>query len=177
MVERVDQNSASRGAGNARYRMRQNLVSFGDDFWIENEQGEKMFEVNGKALRMRKTLIFRDVTGKELCTIQERMIDIRKTMSIEGPDGRILATVTRAMLRLLRDHFTVNITGGPDIEIQGSVIDHEYEFEQGGHKIARISKQWFHFADSYGVEIESGENDMLILAATVAVDMIAHPAR
>ena len=30
-----------------RYRMRQKLVSFGDDFWIENDQGEKVYKVDG----------------------------------------------------------------------------------------------------------------------------------
>jgi uncharacterized protein YxjI len=38
--------------------MRQKLVSIGDDYWIEDDQGERAFKVNGKALRIRKTLIF-----------------------------------------------------------------------------------------------------------------------
>jgi len=29
--------------------MRQKLVSIGDDYWIEDEQGERVFKVNGKA--------------------------------------------------------------------------------------------------------------------------------
>ena len=47
-------------------QMRQRMVSIGDDFWIENEQGAKVFRVNGEALRLRQTLIFEDAHGNEL---------------------------------------------------------------------------------------------------------------
>ncbi|TAH52732.1 MAG: hypothetical protein EYC68_06270 [Chloroflexota bacterium] len=157
--------------------MRQNLVSIGDDFWIENGLGQKVFKVDGKALRVRKTLLFEDRTGKNLCQIQEKMVAVRDKMEIEDANGRTIAVVTKAMITPIRERFTVNIEGGPDIEIQGNILDHEYRFEQNGRKVAETSKKWFRVADSYGVEIESGQNDILILAATVAVDMIAHPHR
>ena len=44
-----------------RYKIRQNLVSIGDDFWIENAEGKKVFKVDGKVLRIRKTLVFEDL--------------------------------------------------------------------------------------------------------------------
>ncbi len=50
-----------------RYKIRQNLISIGDDFWIENEAGQKVFKVDGKVLRIRKTLVFEDAKGKEAC--------------------------------------------------------------------------------------------------------------
>ena len=54
------------------YRMRQELVSIGDDYWIENDRGERVYKVDGKALRLRKTLIFEDARGAELVKIQSR---------------------------------------------------------------------------------------------------------
>jgi uncharacterized protein YxjI len=163
--------------GSHRYLLRQNLIALGDDYWIENEKGEQVYQIDGKALRLRKTLLFKDHSGQELCRILEKMIAIRKSMYIEGPDGRLLATVTKAMIRLLREHFTVSIEGQPEIEIQGNALDHEYKFEQQGHTIAETSKKWFRVADSYGVEIEPGQDHLLILAVTVAVDMLAHRGR
>jgi uncharacterized protein YxjI len=32
-------------------------------------------------------------------------------------------------------------------------------------------------ADSYGVDIEPGQNDVVILACTAAIDQMAHPGR
>jgi uncharacterized protein YxjI len=37
-----------------------------------------------------------------------------------------------------------------------------------------VRRTWFRLTDSYGVEIESGQNDILILAITVAIDMMVH---
>lgn len=166
-----------RGGDANRYRMRQNLVSIGDDFWIENERGERVYKVDGKALRVRSTLIFEDARGQELAKIQERMMRVRDTMEIEGANGQTIATVKKAMITPLRERFSVSVPGGGDLEIQGNLLDHEYTFEQGGRKVAEVSKKWFRIADSYGVEIAPGQNDIVILAATVAVDMIAHPTR
>jgi uncharacterized protein YxjI len=165
------------GGGNNRYQMVQKMVAIGDDFWIENERGQKVFKVDGKALRVRNTLIFEDANGREMCKIQEKMARVRDTMDIEDASGRTVASVKKAMITPLRERFTLNIQGGPDIEIQGNILDHEYRFEQGGRRVAEVSKKWFRLRDSYGVEIDPGQNDILILAATVAIDMISNPGR
>jgi uncharacterized protein YxjI len=47
----------------------------------------------------------------------------------------------------------------------------------GRTKVAEVSKKWFRLRDSYGVEVASDQNDVVILAVTVAVDMMAHAGR
>jgi uncharacterized protein YxjI len=182
MRNRRDDRQEERGAfgrgGNAtQYQMRQKMVSIGDDFWIENDRGEKAFKVDGKALRVRQTLVFEDPQGQELCKIQERVVRVKDTMEIEGPSGENMATVKKALITPVRERWTVKVGAGPDMDIQGNLLDHEYAIEAGGQKVAEVSKKWFRVADSYGVEVASGQNDVVILAATVAVDMMAHPAR
>jgi len=174
---REERATFGRGGNATRYQMRQKMVSIGDDFWIENDRGERAYKVDGKALRIRQTLVFEDMQGHELCKIQERMLHIRDTMEIEGPNGETLATIKKALITPLRERWTVNVGTGPDMEVQGNILDHEYTIESGGQKVAEVSKKWFRIADSYGVEVAPGQNDLLILAATVAVDMMAHPAR
>lgn len=164
-----------RGGAATRYQMRQKLISIGGDFWIENERGERVYKVDGKALRIRKTLTFEDLQGQELCTIQERLLHIHDTMEIESPNGETLATVKKALITPLRERWTVHVSSGPDLEVQGNILDHEYTIEANGQKVAEVSKRWFRLTDSYGVEIAPGQNDLLILASTVAVDTMAHP--
>ena len=161
----------------ATYRVRQKLVAIGDDFWIENDRGERVYKVDGKALRLRKTLIFEDVDGNELCTIQERMLRIKDSMEIEDPGGRRLAMVKKALIAPLRDRWSVSVADGPDLDVQGNLLDYEYTVGTGRNKIAEVSKRWFRLADTYGVQIESGQNEVLMLAVTVALDSMAHPAR
>jgi uncharacterized protein YxjI len=173
--ERQDDRSfGRRDSGNTRYQMREKLLSIGDDFWIENGAGQKVYKINGKALRVRQTLIFEDTEGRELCKIQERMLRIKDTMEIEGPNGENLATVKKALITPIRERFTAKVGNGPDMDIQGNILDHEYKIEIGRDKVAEVSKKWFRVRDTYGVEIEPGQNDILILAISVCVDQIAH---
>jgi len=173
--------AAQQGGGEAggvhRYQMRQKILAFGDDFWIENEQGQRVHRVDGKALRIRKTLIFEDTQGHELAKVQERMLRIKDSMEIEGPNGESLAAVKKALITPLRERFVVKIGSGPDLDVQGNLLDHEYRIEEGRSKVAEVSKQWFRIRDTYGVEIEPGQNDLVILAVTVAIDMMTHRGR
>ncbi|MCK5428902.1 MAG: LURP-one-related family protein [Anaerolineales bacterium] len=152
--------------------MREKMVSIGDDFWIENQGGQKVFKVDGKALRVRDTLKFEDRQGHELCKIQEKKVRVKDTMNIEGPDGKTLASVKKALITPVRDRWTVKIGNGPDLDVQGNIVDHEYKIEAGRTKVAEVSKKWFRVRDTYGVEIAPGQNDIVILAVTVAIDMM-----
>jgi uncharacterized protein YxjI len=160
-----------------RYQMRQKMVSIGDDFWIENEHGEEVFKVDGKALRIKDTLIFEDQQGLELCRIEERLLKIRDTMDIDTPDGKRMATIKKKLISPFRDRWDIEITDGPDLNVKGNILDHEYEIRDGRTEVARISKKWFHMRDTYGVEITPGQNDVLILAVTVALDNMAHSGK
>jgi uncharacterized protein YxjI len=159
------------------YRMRQKLVSIGDDYWIEDDQDRRVFKVNGKALRVRETLIFEDAQGQELYKIQEKKLHIRDTMKIEDAGGNTVATVKKALITPLRERFEVNVEHGDDMEVKGNVVDHEYKIERGGDKVAEVSKKWFRIADTYGVEVAPSEDAALILALTAVVDSMTHPAR
>jgi uncharacterized protein YxjI len=157
-----------------RYKIRQNLISIGDDFWIENEEGKRVFRVDGKVLRIRKTLVLEDLNGKPLYTIKERLLTIRDTMTIDGPDGDQMAVIKKALIAPLRDRWAVKVRNGPDLSVQGNIFEYEYAIKQGWNKVAEISKKWFRLTDIYGVEIDPGQNDILILAVAIAIDMMAH---
>jgi uncharacterized protein YxjI len=155
-----------------RYQMREKLVSIGDDSWIENEAGQRVFKVNGKALRVRDTLVIEDTQGNPLCKTQERKVRVKDTMEIEAPDGSNLATVKKAIISPVRDRFSVKLSGGPDMDVKGNILDHEYEVHAGRDAVAEVSKKWFRVRDTYGVEVAPGQNDALILAITVCLDMM-----
>lgn len=168
-----DRQEFGRRGSATKYRMREKLVSFGDDFWIENERGQRAFKVDGKMLRVRDTLIFENPQGQELVKIQARLLTIRGQMRLERSGGPS-AVVKKDLINIVRDHLVLQIEGQPEIDIRGNLLDHEYTFARGRDKIAEVSKKWFRLADTYGVEIEPGADDVLILAATVAVDQLCH---
>ena len=157
-----------------RYQMRQKLIAFGDDFYIENEAGQKVFKVDGKVLRVRDLLIFKDMQGNKLCQIQERMLTIKDTMAIEDGQGNEIAKVKKALITPVRERWSVKIRNGPDLDVQGNILDHEYEIKEGRRKVAQVSKKWFRVRDTYGVEVAPDQEDVVILAVTVALDNMAH---
>lgn len=172
-ARREERQTFGRRGTATRYRMREKLVSIGDDYWIENDQGEKVYKIDGKALRIRKTLKFEDRSGRELCKIQERMARVRDTMKVEGPNGEELASVKKAMITPLRDRYVVKIKNGPDLKVQGNILDHEYTIGEGRSKVAQVSKKWFRIRDTYGVEVAPDQDDIIILAVTVCIDQMA----
>jgi uncharacterized protein YxjI len=157
--------------------MRQKMVAIGDDFWIENDRGQKVFKVDGKALRVRQTLIFEDAQGRELYKIQERMLRIKDSMEVEDANGHQVAMVKKALITPLRERWVVKIKNGPDLDVQGNILDHEYSIGEGRDKVAEVSKKWFRLRDSYGVSIDPGQDDALILAVAVCIDEMAHGGR
>jgi len=151
--------------------MREKLISIGDDYWIEDEAGQRAFKVDGKAFRVRDTFVLRGVGGEEVAKIQERMLRVRDSMQIERAGGN--ATVRKALVGF-RDRFKIDVDGGSDLSAHGNLVDHEYEIERDGDTVATVSKKWFRVRDTYGVEIQPGQDVGLILAVTVCIDAMTH---
>jgi len=62
-------------------------------------------------------------------------------MTIEGPGGETLPTVKKALISPLRDRWTVKVGNGPDLSVQGNILNHEYAISEGSKKVAEISKK------------------------------------
>jgi uncharacterized protein YxjI len=163
-------------AGANVYQMHQQIFAIGDDFWIENGTGQRVFKVDGKALRIRKTLVLEGADGRELYTIKEKLVTVRDVMEIKRGDDRV-ATVKKALISPLRERYDVHLDAGGEWKVQGNIVDHQYEIEGPNGKIAEVGKKWFRVRDTYGVQVEAGNDDALVLAVAIVVDQMAHPAR
>ena len=159
-----------RGLEGPTFQMREKIFAIGDDFWIEDADGNRVYKVNGKAVRLRDTFVLEDARGQELATIQEKKLSVRDKMTIER--GPTKATVHKRLIGI-RDHYVVDVDGGEDLKVHGNIVDHEYEIEQDGEKVAEVSKKWFRVRDTYGVQLAQGQDEPLILAVTVCVDQMA----
>jgi uncharacterized protein YxjI len=157
------------GGGATRYQMREKMFSIGDDAWIEDDSGRRAFKVDGKALRVRSTFILEDPNGNEVASIQEKKLHIKDTMEIER-GGQKIATIKKALVSPLRDRYNVNLEGGGEWDVQGNITSHQYEISNGREKVAEVSMKWFRVRDTYGVEVQPGQDDGLVLAVVVALD-------
>jgi uncharacterized protein YxjI len=159
-----------RGLDGPTFKMRAKLFSIGDDFWIEDSDGNKVYKVDAKALRVRETFILEDANGNELFKIQEKKLAIRDTMTVER--GATKVKVRKGLIGI-RDHYAIDVDDGEDMKARGDFGEHEYHIERDGKKIAEVSKKWFKIRDSYGIQLASGQDVPLILAISVCVDEMA----
>lgn len=157
------------------FQMRQKMLSFGDDFWIENDLGQRVYKVDGKFMRVRKTFVLEDSQGAELLKIQSRILRLRETMAIERGDETV-ATLHKHLIGF-RDRFTVDLGDRGELHARGNFLDHEYKIWRDDLEIAEVSKKWMRVRDTYGVSILQNEDVPLILAICVCIDTISHESR
>lgn len=156
-----------------RYLMKQKLLSWGDDFTIKTADGEDAFFVDGRAFSLGEKLSFQDMQRNELVFIRQKLLSWGPTYELYR-GGELAAVVKKKLLSFLHHRFTVDVPGPNDLEAKGSFFDLEYEFTRNGAHVATVSKRFFAFGDTYGVDIAPGQDDVLVLASAVVIDMVCH---
>jgi len=156
-----------------RYVMKQKIFAWGDDFTIKDEAGSDAFFVDGRAFSLGQKLSFQDMAGQELAFIEQKLLSWGPTYEISR-GGQLVATVKKKHFTLLRCKFSVDVPGPDDLEAQGSFLEYDYRFTRADNTVAEVSKSWLSMRDTYGVDTRDGEDDVLLLASTVVIDMICH---
>ncbi|GGW18103.1 hypothetical protein GCM10018980_53310 [Streptomyces capoamus] len=153
-----------------RFLVRDRILGIGDDWWIEDEQGRKVYLVDGKAMRLRDTFELKDAQGRVLIDIHQKMLALRDTMVIER-DGEPLARIRRKRLSLLRNHYRVSLVDGTEVDVSGKILDREFAVEYDGELLAVISRRLLSVRDTYSVDVVRDDADPALLIA-VAVCVI-----
>lgn len=156
-----------------RYQMKQKIFAFGDDFKIVDGDGVHVATVDGRVFSLGKKLDIVSPAGAEIVRIEQKLIALKPTYEI-WQQKKLLATVSKDFFTLFRCSFTVDVPGPNDLSAQGSFTEHEYRFERQGKRVAEVSKAWFGVRDTYGVDVEAGEDPWLVLASTVVIDLCCH---
>lgn len=159
-----------------RYVMRQKLFAITDDYNIADANEQDVYYVDGKLLSLGKNLSFQDMERCELAHIQQKLLNWGPTYEITH-NGELVAVVKKELFTLFHCVFHVDEPGHEALTAEGNFSDHEYVFTRAGRQVASVSKQWFTFADTYGVDVSDGEDPVLILACTVVIDEACHGDR
>jgi uncharacterized protein YxjI len=161
-----------------RYIMRQRMFALGQDFDIKNASAQPVYKIKGKVRIIKESLMFYDMQGSLLYRLDEKVLRIRESFEILKADGSLAAKVHNAIFDPLREKFTIEIPGGQNMLTMGKVIWAQYDILNSGQQVAKISKQFSWIGrDQYVVDILSGQDDCLILAVTVVIDMMVSNGR
>jgi uncharacterized protein YxjI len=118
-------------------------------------------------------LSFQDMAGNELAFIRQQLLSWGPAYEISR-GNQLLAAVSKELFTFFNCTFTVDVPGSNDLQARGDFTDHQYVFTRNDNQVAEVSKQWFTWTDTYGVQIAPEEDDVLILASTVVIDMACH---
>jgi uncharacterized protein YxjI len=159
-----------------RYQMKRQMFAIGEDFWIENDRGEAVYKVDGKALRIRETFVLEDRNGAELATIQAKLLALMPTMTVQR-GGQPWGLVRKIPFTFFHQEFEIDVQGGRMLRAKGEITNHEYQILEGDQPVAMISKQWFTLRETYGIAIAPGQDEVLLLATAVCVDELSEEDR
>lgn len=156
-----------------RYVMKQKILSWGDDFTIRDSNESVAYQVKGKVFSIGDKLSFQDASRRELAHIAQKLLAWGPTYEVQRGND-VLAVVKKKLFTFFKCSFTVDVPGPDDLHAQGNLMDHEYKFTRHGKTVARVSKKWFSWSDTYGIDIEDGKDEVLILCSAVVIDMACH---
>ncbi len=154
----------------SRYLIREHLFRLGEDSTVTDASGTPVLHVDGKVMTMRDRLVLRDPAGREVAGVRRKLVALRPTYEIEIA-GKDAAQVVKHLFTPFRDKYTIDIPGPDDLEMSGNLFDHDFVVRRGGNIVATVSKAWLTVRDTYGVEIAPGEDDLLLLASILALDL------
>jgi uncharacterized protein YxjI len=152
------------------YLIRERFFRLGEDSDITDEQGRMVLRVDGKVLSLRDRLVLRDPEGREVAQVQRKLMALRPAYQVSVA-GREAAEVRKHFFTPFRDRFTIDVPGPDDLEMDGDLFDHEFTIRRGGQTVATVSKRWFSMRDTYAVDVAPGQDDLLILASVLALDL------
>jgi uncharacterized protein YxjI len=152
------------------YVIRERMFRMGEDSDITDEAGRPVLQVDGKVLSLHNRLILRDPAGREAGQVHRKLAALRPTYQITI-GGKDLAEVRKHLFTPFGERFTIDVHGAGEMEISGDLLGHEFTIERDGQAVATVSKRWLTMTASYAVEVAPGEDDVLILASVLALDL------
>ena len=152
------------------YLIRERFFHLGEDFDITDEHGQPVLHVDGKVLSLHDRLVLRDRAGVDVAEVRRKIVALRPTYEISA-GGEHAATVRKNLFTPFRDKFTIDIPGPDDLELTGNLFDHEYTVRRGSDTVATVSKRLLTLRETYAVDVAAGEDDLLVLAAVLALDL------
>ena len=152
-----------------QFVLNQKLMSLSGDLSIDDAQGNRAFEVDGKAVSVRDTHILQDLQGRPLYTIAKSLAHIRMTFEIKQGE-QVIATIEKALMAFMGDRFKITIASGAQMAVKGDFIHREFRVTQAGSDVIVASRKLLSVRDKYAVQIAPGFDIPLALAIVVALE-------
>jgi uncharacterized protein YxjI len=152
------------------YLIRQRFYRSGEDSNITDDQGRPLLHVDAEALSLRNRLVLRDPEGKEVAHVLRKLTAHRPTYEV-ALGGQEATEIRKDLVTPFGDRFTIDLPGPDELEVRGNLFDHEFTIRRGDQTVATIFKRWLTMPDTYELDVAPGQDDLLMLASVLALDL------
>lgn len=147
--------------------MKQKVFSFRDKFYIKDEYGEDKYYIEGELFSLGKKLHIFDMAGNELALVHQKILSFLPRFFVFSNGVQVAEIVKK--LSLLRPKYIIDGLGW---EIEGSYWAHDYSITQNGRQIVTIHKAWMSWGDTFELNIQSSDDEVIALAVVLAIDCV-----
>ncbi len=147
--------------------MKQRVFSWADRFTIKDEYGADKYYVEGQVFSFGKKLRVYDLVGNEVVYIEQQVFTFLPRFYVYVNGSKVAEIVKE--FSFFTPRYSVEGLGW---DVEGSFMAHDYWINKNGNEIIRISKEWMTWGDSYQIDIQEKEDEIIALAVVLAIDCI-----
>lgn len=150
-----------------RYFIKQKVFSWRDRFTIKDHQERDAYYVEGEIFTLGKKLRMYDTNNQEVLYIEQKLWRLLSEFDLFR-DNNLEATVKKEF-HLFKNNYTIY---GPDWQVDGNFLAHDYVIREHGKVIADITKQWFSWGDAYEINILDESKSDILLGVVIVIDCV-----
>lgn len=147
--------------------MKQKVFSWADRFTIKDEYGADKYYVEGQVFSFGKKLRVYDLVGNEVAYIEQQIFTFLPRFYVYVNGSKVAEIIKE--FSFFTPRYSVEGLGW---DVEGSFMAHDYWINKNGNEIIRISKEWMTWGDSYQIDIQEKEDEIIALAVVLAIDCV-----
>lgn len=148
-----------------RLLIKQRVFSWSDTYDVYDEQEEVKYFVKAKIFSLGHQIYVYDRNQKEIGVIRQKLISLTPQFYVEI-DNRQIGTI-RKKFTFLRPKYEIDYKGW---QVEGDFMGWDYEVRQGGLPVMHITKELFHWGDTYVLDFENSRDEISGLLLVIAID-------
>jgi len=148
-----------------KFLIKQRVFSWGDKYDIYDEQGNEKYFVKGEVFSFGHKLHVFDKYDREIGSVHEKLFTFPKQFEIVM-NGSVRGNITK-QFTFFKQQYDIDFNGW---HVDGDFLEWNYDVYSGGRPIIHINKEWLSWGDTYMINIENPEDELMGLMLVVAID-------
>lgn len=145
--------------------IKQRVFSWTDTYDIYDEYENSKYFVKAEFLALGHQIHVYDINQNELAVIHQKLFTLLPRFEIEM-NGKIVGTIQKKF-SLFRPQYEIDYNGW---RVEGDFLGWDYDVYSGCSSIIHISKELFHWGDTYAIDFVNPEDELQGILLVIAID-------